>query len=45
MIEALGASRLKIIFLVEAIYPFYPPSDADENGPYYASQNATGTLT
>ena len=33
MIEALGASRLKIIFLVETSCPGYPQSDADESGP------------
>jgi hypothetical protein len=33
MIEALGASRLKIIFVVETIYPCYSQTDADENGP------------
>jgi hypothetical protein len=32
MIEALGASRLNIIFLVESIYPGYPQFDFDENG-------------
>jgi hypothetical protein len=33
MIEALGATRLNVIFLVETAYPGYPQSDTDEIGP------------
>jgi hypothetical protein len=33
MIEALGATHLNTIFLVETSYPGYPQSASDENGP------------
>jgi len=44
MIEALGATCLNTIFLVETSYPGYPQSDYDENGPSQRDNQDTRPL-